>query len=170
MVFRLLFIFIFSGFVKLSVAQSPVVTEITNNLAELFSNDNDSYGDISLKSIDNYLEQKTNIYFFDIFYNNKVIYREGIKKSIPQTTDASIFSSVVRFKFNDIYLDASQISDQDKLKVLESQNSSMADIAGKKVLIIPDFEIISFDSAKNKYVVNNVSDKITSKVYRLVIQ
>ncbi len=155
-----------SFFVPEIHAQTPTVTLIQNNLDELFINKDNPYGEIPEKTVDYYLNETSKIYFFEIVYNNNVIYREGIKKTIPQSRDSETMANQFRFKYNNIYLDASLISDSDKLRLLESYTNKIIDISGKKMLALNDFEIIIMDYKKSKYVVNNPLDNMIINIYK----
>jgi len=147
-------------------AQAPTVTSIKNNLNELFINKDNPYGEIPEKTVFNYLNETSKIYFFEIVYNNNVIYREGIKKTIPQSRDSETMANQFRFKYNKIYLDASLISDSDKLRLLESYKNKIIDISGKKMIALNDFEIIIMDYKQSKYVVNNPLDNMVINIYK----
>lgn len=95
-----------------------------------------------------------------------MIYREGIKKTILQSRDSETMANQFRFKYNKIYLDASLISDSDKLRLLESYTNKIIDISGKKMLALNDFEIIIMDYKKSKYVVNNPLDNMIINIYK----
>ncbi len=155
-----------SFFVSKIHAQTPTVKPIQNNLDELFINKDNPYGEIPGKTVDNYLNETSKIYFFEIVYNNNVIYREGIKKTIPQSRDSETMANQFRFKYNKIYLDASLISDSDKLRLLESYKNKIIDISGKKMIALNDFEIIIMDYKQSKYVVNNPLDNMVINIYK----
>lgn len=155
-----------SPFVPEIHAQTPTVTSIQNNLDELFINKDNPYGEIPEKTVDNYLNETSKIYFCEIVYNNSVIYREGIKKTIPQSRDSETMANQFRFKYNKIYLDASLINESDKLRLLEYYTNKIIDISGKKMLALNDFEIIIMDYKKSKYVVNNPLDNMIINIYK----
>ena len=75
-------------------------------------------------------------------------------------------SNQFRFKYNKIYLDASLISDSDKLRLLESYKNKIIDISGKKMIALNDFEIIIMDYKQSKYVVNNPLDNMVINIYK----
>lgn len=52
-------------------------------------------------------------------------------KAIPMSRDSEIMNNQFRFKYSKIYLDASIISDSDKLKLLESSKNKLIEIGGK---------------------------------------
>lgn len=52
-----------SLFVPEIQAQTPTVTSIQNNLDELFINKDNPYGEIPEKTVDNYLNETSKIYF-----------------------------------------------------------------------------------------------------------
>ena len=152
---------------QFTYSQEIVKTEITNNLDELFINEGNPYGKIPSEVVDKYFnEVSKNLYFYEIEYNGKVIYREGIKKSIPQSRDSEIVTNMFRLKF-DILLNAAEISDSDKLILLESFNNSLVDISGKKVLALSDLKIIDKDYRLDKFVALNPLENMIIKIYKI---
>lgn len=142
-------------------------TEITANLNELFINRDNTYGEIPEKTVELYFNNMPNIYYFDIEYNGKVLFREMIRKTVPQSTNVEIMNNLFRFTYNKIYLDASLISDSDKLKLLESYTNKIVDIAGKKLINLGDFKIVVQDYKEDKYVVNNLLENMHIKIYKV---
>jgi len=136
-------------------------------LDELFINKDNPYGKIPEKAVDLYFDDIPRIYYFEIEYNDNMIFREVIKKSVPQSTDMEIMTNQFRFKYNKIYLDASLINDSDKLKLLESYMNKIIDVAGKKMINLKDFEIIKNDYKQKKYVVNNPLENMKIKIYKV---
>lgn len=148
-------------------SQELQISEITDNLDELFINKDNPYRKIPEKAVDLYIDDISRIYYFQIEYNNNIIFREVIKKSVPQSTNMEIVANQFRFKYNKIYLDASLINDSDKLKLLESYMNKIINVAGKKMINLGDYEIIKNDYKQKKYVVNNPLENMKIKIFKV---
>lgn len=147
-------------------SQEIIETQITDNFDELFINKDSPFSSISDKTVNLYFNDAKNLYYFQIEYNGKSIYREGIKKSSPINRASSPFRDKDRFKYK-IYLDASLISDSDKLILLESYTNKIIDISGKKIIVLGNYEIIKADYYKNKYSINNLLENMKVNIYKV---
>lgn len=142
-------------------------TLINDNLEELFINKDNPFGPIPVKTVEKYFEECPKVYFFEIEYNGKVIFREGIKKTIPQSRDSETMSTQLRYTYNNIYLDASEINDSDKLKLLESYKNKIVDISGKSLLNLNEYQIIKKDYGKNQFVIMNPLKNMKINIYKI---
>lgn len=152
--------------ISTSYAQNGTKTLINDKLDELFINKDNPYGEIPAKTVDKLLVENSNIYFFEIVYNDRVLFREGIDKSIPRSKDSEIMANQFRFKYDRIYLDADLISDADKLKLLESYKNKIVDIAGKKLIELKDLTIIEKDYKMDKFVILNPLESMKINIYK----
>ncbi|WP_437920647.1 hypothetical protein [Sphingobacterium sp. LRF_L2] len=149
-------------------AQQPKAILINDNLEGLFINKDNGYGSVPLKAVEKYLTEISNIYYFEIVYKNKVLFRETIRKTIPQHPDTEIATNMFRFKYDNIYLDASLIADADKIQLLESPYNKLVDVAEKKFLWLNNYEIFARDYSKsNPYQIKNPTENIRINVYRV---
>lgn len=76
-------------------------------------------------------------------------------------------SNQFRFKYDNIYLNASEISDSDKIKLLESYKNRIVDISGQKLLYLGDYQIVKKDINKNKFVIVNPLENMQIKIYKI---
>ena len=133
-----------SSLISTVYGQGVTKTLINDYLDELFINKDNPFGNIPAKTVEKYFSESPKIYYFEIVYNDKVIHREGISKSIPQSRDSETMANQFRFKYNNIYLDASLINDSDKLKLLESRKNKLIEIAQKKLKYVFQFYNFKF--------------------------
>ena len=165
---KLIFTFlVFSFSITNYYSQELKKTLINDNLDELFINKDNPYGSIPIKTVEKYFYDSSKLYFFEIVYNGKIIFREGITKSIPQSRDSEIMSYQFRFNYDNIYLDASEITDADKIKLLESYKNRIVDISGKKLLYLGNYQIVKKDIDKNKFVIVNPLENMQIKIYKI---
>lgn len=165
---KLIFTFlVFSFAVTGLYSQELKKTLINDNLDELFINKDNPFGSIPTKTVEKYFIESSKLYFFEVVYNGKVIFREGVKKSIPQSRDSETMSNQFRFKYDNIYLNASEISDSDKIKLLESYKNRIVDISGQKLLYLGDYQIVKKDINKNKFVIVNPLENMQIKIYKI---
>ncbi|QIG88575.1 hypothetical protein G6R40_02365 [Chryseobacterium sp. POL2] len=165
---KLIFTFlVFSFAITNYYSQDLKKTLINDNLDELFINKDNPFGSIPIKTVEKYFSESSKLYFFEIVYNGKVIFREGVKKSIPQSRDSETMSNQFRFNYDSIYLNASEISDSDKIKLLESYKNRIVDISGQKLLYLGDYQIVKKDINKNKFVIVNPLENMQIKIYKI---
>lgn len=145
-------------------------TLINDKLDELFINKNNPFGDIPAQTVEKYFSESSKLYYFEIVYNNQVVYREGITKSIPQSRDSEIVANRFRFKYDTVYLDASLISDSDKSKLLESNKNKLIEMGQKKLISLKDFEIIKKDRQTSKYVILTPLESMKINIYKVDFQ
>ncbi len=145
-------------------------TIINDNLDQLFINKDNPFGEIQVKTVDKYFAETSSLYYFEIVYDGKVIYREGIRKSIPQSRDSETMANQFRFKYNNIYLDASVISEQDQQKLLQSRKNELKEIAKKKFISLNDYQIVKKDYSSNKYVILNPLENMKINIYKIDFQ
>ncbi|WP_312345750.1 hypothetical protein [Chryseobacterium binzhouense] len=150
--------------------QGLTKTLINDKLDELFINKDNPFGDIPARTVEKYFSENSKLYYFEIVYNNQVIYREGIAKSIPQSRDSEIVANRFRFKYDTVYLDASLISDSDKSKLLESYKNKLIEIGKKKLISLKDLEIIKKDRQTSKYVILSPLESMKINIYRVDFQ
>ncbi|MCY0970859.1 hypothetical protein [Chryseobacterium wangxinyae] len=150
--------------------QGLTKTLINDKLDELFINKDNPFGDIPAQTVEKYFSENSKLYYFEIVYNNQVIYREGIAKSIPHSRDSEIVANRFRFKYDTVYLDASLISDSDKSKLLESYKNKLIEIGQKKLISLKDFEIIKKDRQTSKYVILSPLESMKINIYRVDFQ
>ncbi|WEK71202.1 MAG: hypothetical protein P0Y62_06490 [Candidatus Chryseobacterium colombiense] len=145
-------------------------TLINDNLDQLFINKDNPFGDIPAKTVDKYFAETSSIYYFEIVYNGKVIYRESIRKSIPQSRDSETVANQFRFKYSNIYLDASVINESDQQKLLQSRKNEIKEIAKKKFISLNDYQILKKDHSSNKYVILNPLETMKINIYKIDFQ
>lgn len=148
-------------------SQNIVKTNITNNLEELFINTTSDFGSVTQKTLDRYFNSINKAYIFEIEYNGKVIYREGVRKTIPSSRDRATASNMFRFKSGDIYLDAELFSDSEKLSMLESRKITLKEIQGKKFILINDFQPIVQNTETMNFETNKRYGSLKVNIYRL---
>lgn len=148
-------------------SQNLTKTLINDNLDELFINKDNPFGSIPTKTVEKYFVESSKLYFFEIIYNGKLMFREVIKKTIPQSRDSETMENQFRFKYDNIYLDATEINDSDKIKLLESYKNKIVDISGNKLLHLGDCQIIKKDYGKNKFVILNPLENMQIKIFKI---
>lgn len=75
---KLIFTFlVFSFAVTGLYSQELKKTLINDNLDELFINKDNPFGSIPTKTVEKYFIESSKLYFFEVVYNGKVIFREG---------------------------------------------------------------------------------------------
>jgi len=129
-------------------AQEVKIENINSNLDALNVNTQSPFNKISSDAVEQYLDEMNNLFYFEITYKDKVIYRESIKKSVPEKSDVQFFSNKKRFELQKIYIDASLIDDSDKLLLIESHRNTIKEIGGKKLLILTNLKILQGKSGK----------------------
>lgn len=150
--------------------QSLNKTLINENLELLFINKDNPFGEIPAKTVDKYFAETSSIYYFEIVYEGKGIYREGIRKSIPQSRDSETVANRFRFNYSNIYLDASSISESDQQKLLESRKNEIKEIAKKKFISLNDYQIVKKDYNSNKYMILNPLENMKINIYKIDFQ
>ncbi|MGO3184458.1 MAG: hypothetical protein ACTIJ9_16645 [Aequorivita sp.] len=140
--------------------------DISDNLEQLFINQDNDFGSIAESTVEKLFVDNLNIYVFELTYNDKVIYRESIKKSNPQSRDVETFMNTIRFKY-DISIDDKLISDADKLNLLESYNNKIVKTSNSSFFKMKNFEILKKDYKQNKLIINHPLENMTIRIYKL---
>ena len=166
MITKFITILFFLGSASILFAQDVTRTLISNDISQLFINGSNPYGKIPASTVEKYFSENSKLYFFEIKYNNVVVYREGIKKSIPQSTDLETMRNQSRFKY-DILIDASLFTDADKLKLLEFYKNKIVDIAQKKLISLKDFEIIKKNYSNGTYEISRPLENMEINIYKI---
>jgi hypothetical protein len=123
-------------------AQDVKIENINTNLDALNVNSNNEWNKIGPDAVEQYLDEMKNLFYFEIKYKDKVVYRECIKKSIPEKSDTQFFSNRQRFELKKIYIDPSLIDDADKISLLASHRNTIKEIVGKKLLVLTNLTIL----------------------------
>lgn len=74
----------FSSLLGNVYGQGLTKTLINDNLDLLFTNKDNPFGEIPTKTVEKYFSENSDIFYFEIVYNDKVIYREGIYATVLQ--------------------------------------------------------------------------------------
>jgi hypothetical protein len=146
-------------------AQDVKIENIDSNLDALNVNTNNEWNKIGPDAVEQYLDEMDNLFYFEIKYKDKVVYRESIKKSIPEKSDLQFFSNRQRFELKKIYIDPSLIDDSDKLLLLSSHRNKIREIGGKKLLVLTNLTILK--SSSGKFEIVNPIENMKVSFYKI---
>lgn len=102
------------------------------------------------------------IYYFELVYNETVVYRQSIRKKVAEN---SMKSTMLSRNTYDILLDASEISDGDKLKLVQNSKNKIFTSNDIMYLMLGGLEITKEEN--NKIVPAEILDNFKVNIYKV---
>lgn len=167
--FRYLLIFSiiqFISFSNLDAQSNPTVSELTIDEIKsiLIPNSKSIFGsEIPEEKLSTMVNNNNNIYYFDLVYKGKTVYRDGIKK-LKEGHDISM-NSIGRLTY-DFCVPYETFDVEDRAMLLEKNKIIIESVGNKKMIVFNSFEFIDKYN-KDLKIIHPLDNILVIKFYKI---